>query len=36
MRAKEFVTERMETTWVCPWIASAVTKIGNYKNDLEW
>lgn len=36
MRAKEFVTERMQTTWIRPWIASAVTKIGNYKNDLEW
>ncbi len=36
MRAKEFVMERMETSWVRPWIASSVTKIGNYKNDLEW
>lgn len=36
MRLSEILTERTETSWVRPWIATAVAKIGNYKNDLEW
>lgn len=36
MRLHEILTERAETSWVRPWIANAVAKIGNYKNDLEW
>jgi hypothetical protein len=36
MRSFEFIIERMETAWVRPWIASSVSKIGTYKNDLEW
>lgn len=36
MRANEFVFERMETSWVRPWISAAVAKIGSYNNDLDW
>lgn len=36
MRYYEIVTERMETTWIRPWVNAAVNKIGAYKNDLEW
>jgi hypothetical protein len=36
MRAEEFITERMETTWIRPWVAAAVAKVGAYKNNIEW
>ena len=36
MRANEFIVERMETSWVRPWIAKAVSNIGSYNNDLDW
>jgi hypothetical protein len=36
MRYYEIVTERMETTWVRPWVSAAVAKVGEYKNDIEW
>ena len=36
MRSYEILKERTETSWIRPWIATAVAKIGNYKNDLEW
>jgi hypothetical protein len=36
MRAAQFIIERMETTWVRPWIDRAVSHIGSYKNDIEW
>jgi len=36
MRAGEFIIERMETSWVRPWIAKAVSNIGSYNNDLDW
>lgn len=36
MRFREIILERMETSWVRPWIESSVSKIGSYKNDLEW
>lgn len=36
MRFREIILERMEISWVRPWIESAVSKIGSYKNDLDW
>jgi hypothetical protein len=36
MRFKEIILERMDISWIRPWIASAVSKIGSYKNDLDW
>lgn len=36
MKIKELITERMETSWVRPWIGRAVSHIGAYKNDIEW
>jgi hypothetical protein len=36
MKIREVITERIEISWIRPWIKSAVAAVDRYDDDIEW